>query len=275
MESLTFDLDAAPPPSCGTTRHMLRRYHVGELPPDEAAKLKAHADACLDCQAILVELKSDDAAFRTHIPFERFKADHETRVAASQPVTAGARRMWAWLTGGGLALALATSAAVVMMVPRTESVEQMGQRLKGKDVGLGFVLKTREGLRAGRSGEELKAGDQIQFFVRGPGQGDAALVIVGVDGKGAVTVYHAGKLPEGSTAGAVPLQDSVVLDDAVGPERFFAIYGEEKELPTLRKAAEDAAEKLVKTGVDLTEVESLPLDLPVKQDSLHIVKVAR
>lgn len=129
-------------------------------------------------------------------------------------------------------------------------------------------------MRTGKEGEQLRQGDQIQFYVKGPTQ-DAELVVAGVDGKGAVTIYHAGPAPEGAEGHASPLADSVVLDDAVGPERFFAVYGNHLRPQELRAAVQKAAEKLASEGVDLKNVENLPLELPVQQSSVLIVKVAR
>ncbi len=72
-----------------------------------------------------------------------------------------------------------------------------------------------------------------------------------------------------------PLDDSLVLDDSLGPERFFAVYGGMDEIPSIKKAAERAAHKLVEQKADLSRVDELPLDLHAKQGSVYIIKVAR
>jgi hypothetical protein len=272
MDPLTFDLDAPSQPECGVTRYSLRRFHAGELPADERTKLETHAVGCLDCQAVLEELKSDDAAFRTHLPFARFAAEQEKRAAAAQPVKQAAGRLWAWVMGGGVTLALCAAGAVVLM-PRANPEQEVGERLKGRAPALGFVLKTDKGVRAGREGEKLHQGDQIQFMVRGKGA-DQSMVVLGIDGRGAVTVYHQGVTPKSTLDGASPLPDSVVLDDALGRERFFVLTA---DLPAERllALAQAAAGALVKEGADLAAVERLPLDVPAEQDSILIEKVSR
>lgn len=274
MDPLAFDLEAPTPPACGVTRLTLRRLFVGELPADQRSTVETHTKDCLDCQAVLAELRSDDAAFKVHIPFGRFVADHEKRAAKAAPVTSVMNAAYKWLFGGGAVAALAVGAAVMLLAPNTSLQDptlELGNRIKGG--GIGFLLKTQQGVRAGKAGEELQAGDQIQFYVKGPSQ-EAELVVVGVDGKGAVTVYHAGPSPTGPTGKASPLQDSVVLDDALGPERFFAVYGTGVKAEVLREAAQKAAEKLVAQGADLKTVETLPLELPQAiQSSVWIVKI--
>ena len=72
----------------------------------------------------------------------------------------------------------------------------------------------------------LRAGDRIRFGVMA---GDARFVVVAsVDGRGHASIYQpstpiaAGKEP------LVLLPDSIVLDDAPGPERIFALFSDRK-----------------------------------------------
>lgn len=271
MDPLLFNLDAPSQPACGTSRTLLRRFHAGELPEDERQNMGTHAQDCLDCQAVLEELKSDDAAFRTHIPFAKFVAQHEARKAKQQPAREGWRKLVAWFAGGGVTMALVAAGAVVLM-PKTDPALST-ERLKGRAPALGFLLKTSEGVRTGREGEQLHQGDQIQFMVRARPQ-DRAMVVLGIDGKGAITVYHAGPAPAGAQEAATPLSDSVVLDDAEGVERFFVVTAE-GEPRRLREAAETAAQGLVARRVELQNVERLPLELASEQDSIIIEKVRR
>ena len=272
MDPPTFDLQAPPTPACGVTRHVLRRLHAGEFSALERAGLTAHSEACAACQAFLAELRRDDAAFHAQVPLERFLADHRRYAEGAARIDTAARRLRAWLAGGGFALALATGAAL-LMVPARDGVETVRERLKGKPAALGFIVRTPAGVMAGQGGQHLSAGDQIQFFVRAP-RADIALVVVGVDGRGAVTVYHAGLPPPAPQGAPVPLPDSVVLDDALGPERFFAVYGTGKP-SALRSAAEEAARSLAAEHADLTVVDTLPLFHATQQDSVLIVKVPK
>ncbi|MBI5497528.1 MAG: hypothetical protein HY904_21130 [Deltaproteobacteria bacterium] len=273
MEPLEFDLADPAVPPCGRTRHTLRRHFAGELDAAARADLDNHLKECLDCQAVLAELKSDEAAFKVHIPFARFADQHEKRLAAASPVRTGLSNFWKTVFGGGVALAAAMTAAAFLLIPAPRPEDQLTERIKGG--GIGFLLRTSDGVRAGRDGETLKPGDQIQFFVKAPE--DTEVVVVGVDGKGAVSVYHVGRVVA-VDGRAAPLPDSVVLDDAVGPERFFAVYGRGFAAGELKALVQKAAEKMVADGADLRAVETLPLDLPAdkaQQSSVHIVKLAR
>jgi len=271
MDPLTFELDAAPVPACGITRLHLRRLHAGEFADDKRKDLLAHTESCLDCQTVLAELRSDEAAFRTHIPWDKFVLAHEKKAAAAGVSSKAGARLWTWLTGGGIALGLAAVAATLLLAPKT--IITQDTRIKGDAVDLAYLLKTPEGLRPGRSGETLHEGDQIQLLVKGPADG-MGVVIVEIDGKGQVNVLHFGAAPANGVQAAAPLPDSMVLDDAVGPERFFAIYAPMAELEKVRTAAVDAARKMAEQKVDLNAVERLPLD-GVLQDSVLIVKVRR
>jgi hypothetical protein len=108
-----------------------------------------------------------------------------------------------------------------------------------------------------------------------------AMVLLGVDGKGVVTIYDArdlggttdkGGMSAGSSAKPRVLEQSVILDDAIGPERFFVLYG--KDSPDkLKRQARRAARLLAESQADLTSVEQLDLgSLEVRQSSIHIVK---
>ena len=128
-----------------------------------------------------------------------------------------ARRPWwraLWLVP-----ALAVAAAVLLFV-RPEP----GVRAKG-DCELEFMVLDDGEIRPGIEGEQLSAGDQIQFTYRAPGLD--SLVLLSVDGEGNVTVFQ----PE---QGADPLpiipgekhvlDGSIILDDALGPEIFVAVF---------------------------------------------------
>lgn len=104
-------------------------------------------------------------------------------------------------------------------------VRQPGvNRVKG-DVELEF-LTLREGVvQPGVDGQPLREGDRVQFRYRSGGHAD--LVLLSVDGEGTVTVFYParGDEPEPIVPGSHVLEGSIVLDDAVGPETFLAVFG--------------------------------------------------
>lgn len=267
------------------TTHELRRFLVGELSPARRAEIEAAllADAALAAQRDA--LVAEDAAFKATMPFERFVADHEARVAATSSPVAKVLAFVARpkLFAGGVGLA-AMAAALVVAVnlgagPDAEAAIRRNQTKGAVDpthAAIGYFIDERDGVRVGGPGEPLTSGDRIQFAVRDAAVG-SAMVLVGVDGHGAVTVYAAEALPATREKGAKPrvLTSSVVLDDAVGAERFFLVYGD-APVDALRARAEAAARSLVDGRADLTRVEALPIaGGDVVQSSVHIVKVRR
>ncbi|MBN2362035.1 MAG: zf-HC2 domain-containing protein [Deltaproteobacteria bacterium] len=273
MQQRTVDL--LPKPGCReVTPHQLRRYAAGELDPTAAERVARHLEQCLDCAAIVAEIRSDQAAFCTVMPFERFAADHERRLATHRPLT-GLARWWRSLRWpAALTAAAAATALVALWVV---SGPDDGVRLKGGQATIGFLVKQGDQIRRGSDGEPLTAGDRIQFLVRADARA-RAMVLVGIDGRGAVTVYGAESLTE-QTKGEPEvrlLPESVILDDAIGPERFFAVFSSDLGPEALHARVQVAAQELARSGVDLSRVEALPLDdEAVTQASISIVKVTR
>jgi hypothetical protein len=136
-------------------------------------------------------------------------------------------------------------------------------------------VKEEGGARLGSAGETLKAGDQIQLAVTDASP--RALVVLGVDSAGVVSLYareETTTVPKGQT-GPRPLPAALVLDDVVGTERFFVVYGD--DLAALERTARGAAERLaadVKAGrADLQATARLAVDDNLPQASIHILKV--
>ena len=263
------DLDAAEP---GPSGFELRRYLAGELPAERRAELERllGTDAALKarCDALAAEERAEQAAFALEVPLPRFLDEMAARTATRSP--------FAWLRAlrlPGTLGALAAAAAVLVVFVRQPDDELAGTRTKG-GARVGFFVKDDGGAHAGKAGEQLLAGDRIQFAVRDDAE-MRAMVLVGVDGKGAVTVYAAESV-QGRVKGEEKtrlLPASVVLDEATGPERFFVVYGAD-DLEALRAEVEAAAHALAASGSDLSRTERLPLPETRVQSSVHIVKIA-
>lgn len=267
-------VDLLPAPGChSVTPQQLRRFAAGELDPTAREQLTTHLAGCLDCTAALAEIQSDQAAFKTVMPFERFVADHERRQAAHTPLAS----LVAWWQRARWPLATAAVAATAVVALLIVSRPDDELRLKGSDVKIGFLVKQGDEIRRGSDGERLAEGDRIQFLIRA----DAAarsMVLVGIDGRGAVTVYGAESLLE-QVKGEPEvrlLPESIILDDAVGPERFFAVFSSELGPEALHTEVQLAAQELARSQVDLSQIEALPLGRnALKQASISIVKVQR
>jgi len=292
MANFTIDLDEG-----RTDRKVsafeLARYRAGELSDTRRSEIDALLANEPALQAELDELANDEAAFRVTMPFDRFARDHQARLAAAGPFARAAAwlKERAWQTAGGLAAATAAALVLVLAVPQggaehplspSDLMQTAGVRMKGA-ARIGFLVQSEGGARWGADGEQLTEGDRIQLVVKDPAD-RAAMVIVGIDGRGEVSTYAATALVSGTPKGDVPqrssersrlLERSLVLDDAVGAERFFVVYGE-GELEALRERAVAAAKTLAASGDDLQADARLPLDGgETEQSSVHIVKVPK
>lgn len=268
------------------TRFDVERYACGELDGDVARRAQVEAALAADpaLKAFYDDVVASDAAFRIEAPVARFAAKLEASSSTSPS-------LWARLQGifsGGRVAALSACAAAVLVVvvarpgldvPTDVVVDDAGVRSKGGDARIGFFVNGSAGARPGSAGEALRAGDQIQLAVKDAAD-KRAMVVVGVDGTGAVSVY-ARELLDTQHKGAEPdrsvrvLPASLILDDTAGAERFFVVYGD--DVSATEAAARAAAERLGRAVVageaSLVDVERLTIDDALVQSSVHIVKV--
>lgn len=265
----------------------LSRYRAGELSADRRKEIEALLASDATLQAELDELAAEDAAFRTRMPFDRFAADHAARREAHSPAARATSwlKQHVWRATGGLVAATAAALVLVLVVPQPggggPSVPGADSAVRIKGTRIAFFVQDDGAARIGRDGEQLREGDRIQLAVKDPA-GRSAMVVVGIDGRGSVSTYAAAPVLEGTIKGegegesrrerARLLEQSLVLDDAVGAERFFVVYGT-GDVDALRTRVEDAAHKLAGASSDLAAAETLPLDKSVEQYSVHIVKV--
>ena len=233
-------------------------------------------------KAFFDDVVASDAAFLVANPASAF--------AARQP--ARQRSVWSRVVGlfaGGRAIgALTAIAAVVVVVVATRPavtdapvldpvvVVDDGLRSKGGVAHVGFFVNSAAGPRPGAAGESLHAGDQIQLAVQDADR--TAMVVVGIDGTGAVAVYVSEQIVTQNKGDHGPrlLPASLILDDTTGAERFFVVYGDDLEATLV--AASTAAVVLGKSvaagRVDLATTERLDLDdARLVQASVHILKV--
>jgi len=207
------------------------------LSPQERDATQAHLDACLTCRTRAEELASHRRHFTAYVlP----RADRlPTRVSPWGP-------RWRWW-----APALALSSAVVLLlvlvaVPRPPEEPQYA--LKG---GAALQLFAHRGERTWKveEGEALAPGDQVRFVVEGLGL--PYVLVVSVDGAGQVSTYfpfggnESGLLPSRGMPLEIP--GSVVLDNAPGPERVFALFSRkplsfESVAPALRELSSGGAD---------------------------------
>lgn len=192
-----------------TSPLLLGKLLAGKATEDEVRTAEAHAQACARCSEELAEARAAARRF-TESVFPR-----------TRPAVEGRRRparSWRLL----LPVVLAAAAAVVLFVRRPPP-ELPRFQVKGGGALSVFALRGGESFRVGE-GTALRAGDRIRFGVVA---GDARFVLVAsVDGRGQVSIYQP-SIPVSTGEGPMwILPDSIVLDDAPGPERIFALFSD-------------------------------------------------
>lgn len=261
--------------SCGVRRHELMRYSLGELDADRTRFLQQHTETCAECRPRLGEIAADRQAFLAARDPSIESAQILARLEALES-QAGAR--WLdWLAHRRAWLGSAVAAAVLLLalLPRLGGDDPRDpNRTKGSArVGLSMFVNRPGGPEPAASGIALGAGDQIQFSYQAGGYGH--IFVVSVDGRRAITPLYPprpGRSLSVQPAGEHVLDGSVILDDAVGPERVFAFFSEAPlEFEALRAAISTALER---SGGDLERLDHV--DLPeggrVSQVSLWFLK---
>jgi hypothetical protein len=230
---------------------------LGKASEEEARAAAAHAADCSRCRAELDAAQAARRRFAEQV-FPRTLPEIERRL--------GPRPRWRFWLG---ALGVATAAIVILpflVVRPRPPVQDPAWQTKG--VGTLKVFGRRgDRVIAVEDGARLRPGDQLRFAVQ---PGDARFVLIGsVDGRGRASLYYPSAAVGVVDGGQVQLlEESIVLDDASGPERIFAVFSdrrlEDGEVEVLLKqVAAGGAEAIRRT-------HRLPLSFP--QASLFFEK---
>ena len=230
----------------------------------EPSSASAHLGSCDACQAYLTELASGADAFAAGAPEAVLSALVRPARPLAPPSLGWLDRLLGWLPRPAPELALAALVLVVVaglsgwraLAPGSRSATD-GWYAKAA-VGL-EVIGQREGrsFRA-QEGEALRAGDQLRFRVAPPEDGYLMVVLIDADGR--LTRLHPARVPAAAPAPAraVLLPGSARLDDSVGVERLFVLFGREPfDEVDVRAAVDDA----LVPGAGVRFLERLPLDL--------------
>jgi hypothetical protein len=207
----------------------LTEFELAKLLLDDA-KPTAHIDGCGHCRGEFERIRAEGATF-TRKAFPRTLSAVEARLS---------RRRLSWLATAAFSV-VAVAIAMLWLVgddlvaPRALRASQPGVRRPVIAAKGGPVLHLVARRTAGgeerifgiESGAHLASGDAIRFVVDRPD--GLYLLVVSVDGAGQVNVYYpyggadAGRIEPGAR---VVLDGSIVLDDAVGPERVWAVVSD-------------------------------------------------
>lgn len=252
-----------------TPEYLVERLRAGDLPPDEAARVRARLEAERGADRFEA-LAREDAAVREAHPPGPALAEIRRR-AGLRPSRRRAPRSWL-LVPAAAAAALAVAVAAIFRAPTSPlatgpAIEDT--RLKGLEPRL-EVHRDRPGAapEALADGAGVRAGDLLQLSYVAAGKAHGA--IVSVDGRGAVTLHwpeRGGPAPRLASSGAVPLPSAYLLDDAPGFERFFLVTG---DAPFDAALVVDAARRLAASG--RARQDPLPLPHELGQRSFLVVK---
>jgi hypothetical protein len=224
------------------------------LPPGSEAG--AHLASCAVCQARAAAARS----LRGELPAR-------VMVRSLDAIQRRARR--GWLVAALVPFALA--AAAVALWPAAAPAPELG--VKG---GPGLMLYARRDQRvfAVGDGAALAAGDELRFAVV---PAEAREVMIGsVDGAGHATIYvpyGGGRSVAIDPRARTELPGSIVLDDAPGPERVFAVFA---AAPFASAEVLAALERLAAEGpARVVTAPRLELGFASAQASVVFQKVAR
>ncbi len=200
-------------------RLTLGRLGAGELSPAERAAVLAHVAGCARCRAVIDDDEAERLAFLARRPASALLAALEARRR-----TPWWRRVRpaSWIGG------LVAAAAALLLAVQTGDLSDSGgggTRLKAA-FDLSFHVRSGQTVEVGVPGASYRPGDAIQLRYSSPV--DAYLIVLSVDSVGAATAFyddHGRSLP--IAAGVAELLDgSVILDDALGPERVIGCFSD-------------------------------------------------
>ncbi len=256
-------LERSPVASGHFGAHTLAQYAASELGSERHAEVAAHLAGCDRCRARLDDEDAERRAFLARRPTGAFLAALERR----RPEPWWRRFRWQpWL---GAALAAAAMVALVVQSGALTNADGPGSRNRLKTAfDLSFHVRSGDVIELGKPGGIYHPGDAIQLRYSSPTEGH--LVVVSVDSAGAATAFYdaSGQSLQIAPAVAELLDGSVVLDDALGPERVIGCFSDTPlatdDVLGAARAALDAA------GGDPRAVGAL--DVPCRQIGFLIDK---
>ncbi len=235
-----------------TPEWLVERLHAGDLPPDEAAAVRARL-AAENGLSRLDAFAEDDARFAAAHPPGPALAEIRRRARAHAPPRP---RPLLYLA---VPIAAAAAALLALRLPGPTPLGSDDGRPKGLSPHLSVH---RHGSGSGAEAEALargarvRAGELLQLSYVSAGRPYG--VVASVDGRGVVTRHGPGDGPLAAKlvpGGAVPLDHAYRLDDAPAFERFFLVTGRS---PFAVEPVLEALRRLAAQGRARTGAPSLP-----------------
>jgi hypothetical protein len=192
---------------------VLDKLALGVLDAAAEQSARAHLEACDRCRADFEALESARRDHLAELP------RHLKAVRARLP-EAGRAPRWRWLVAG-LVPALAALILIIAWPREPDFGIKGGASLRAFLRRDGRVISLKDGDRAHK-------GDEVRFVVSGAGL--PWLMIASVDASGQATIYHPYNGERSAALSKDPtveIPGSIVLDEAAGPERLFALFSKE------------------------------------------------
>jgi hypothetical protein len=194
------------------TQLELMAYQTGDMSAGRRETIADHLRGCPACRSALADLDRQKADFLGARPFESFNP---------QPRQA---RILQWRRPAFTVLALAASLVVGLTTVSQFQARTDGVRFKGS-AAVAIHVHNADGTIATRDSGAFAPGEQIQFTVTSSGYKN--LILMGIDTSGTISTYFpangdsSGVLTPGA---GIPLPNSIILDDYIGPELFVALF---------------------------------------------------
>lgn len=190
------------------------------LAGEPAASTRTHLSTCAECTGRLERIESDRQTFRDGAPVLRGRR--------AQPAVGLGHRVRQWLIPGGALVAAVAVLLLWLRAPATSEHEGAEVTRSKGGVSLGFYVKRNGMVTRGIDGAPLHGNDAIRFTYTS--KQASHLVIASRDGAGAISVYYAdGDSSAAAPAGAdVAISESVLLDNALGPELVYGFFCAER-----------------------------------------------
>ncbi len=248
----------------------LRTLQFEEVSGERAQALRLRLADCEHCQSRLQSMVAESEAFNASVNpgFESAAVLQKLEASEAQSTTP----WWAKLTKPWMPV-LVAAVALFAIVPLTQvdPDPEPGVRIKGGGVGLSMFVKDLDGVQPGHDGMHLSAGDQIQF--RYNADEHDYLFIISVDARGTISSLYPEETEQSIRVlpqGAHVLQGSIILDEAVGPERIYAVFSAE---PVSFGEIDAAVKAGLADNGSVVDLKALPLQTQdVAQSSILIVK---
>jgi hypothetical protein len=243
-------------------------FEMGGLDASKKRTVDEHLRACAACRQDHESLKKLRAHFSEDVlPRTLDRVRERSKAPASSPFYRPAVFAPLLASAAALVLWVATGLPGLPGKGGDDAVRAKGE------AGLAIVAR-HEGRVAplDRAHPNVAPGDEIRFVVTPTDLSHPYLFIVSVDGRGRANVYFPFDGAESARidhAGRWEIAGAIVLDDAPGPERIFALFSRE---PLSKAAATGALAEVGRKGWDgIRATERLDL-AGVEQSSFVIEK---